>query len=195
MPDKTTASQPSAGVKLLIEVGPLVVFFVANAKWDIFVGTGAFMVAITLSLLASWLTERRLPTLPLVTAFFVLVFGTLTLVLKDATFIKLKPTLVYSLFGILLLVGLALRRSWLEPLLGTALSLTEEGWRRLTLRWALFFLVMAVVNEVVWRNFSDDVWVNFKVFGFLPLTLVFFMAQTGLIRRHSIEEEGRADGG
>ena len=195
MPDKTTASQPSAGVKLLIEVGPLVVFFVANAKWDIFVGTGAFMVAITLSLLASWLTERRLPTLPLVTAFFVLVFGTLTLVLKDATFIKLKPTLVYSLFGILLLVGLALRRSWLEPLLGTALSLTEEGWRRLTLRWALFFLVMAVVNEVVWRNFSDDVWVNFKVFGFLPLTLVFFMAQTGLLRRHSIEEEGRADGG
>ena len=153
------------------------------------------MVAITLSLLASWLSERRLPTLPLVTAFFVLVFGTLTLVLKDSTFIKLKPTLVYSLFGILLLVGLALRRSWLEPLLGSALSLTEEGWRRLTLRWALFFLVMAVVNELVWRNFSDDVWVNFKVFGFLPLTLVFFMAQTGLIRRHSIEEEGRADGG
>lgn len=195
MPEKSTASQPSAGVKLLIEIGPLVVFFVANAKWDIFVGTGAFMVAITLSLLASWLTEKRLPTLPLVTAFFVLVFGTLTLVLKDATFIKLKPTLVYSLFGILLLVGLALRRSWLEPILGSALSLTEEGWRRLTLRWALFFLVMAVVNELVWRNFSDDVWVNFKVFGFLPLTLVFFMAQTGLIRRHSIEEEGRADGG
>ena len=195
MPEKSTASQPSAGVKLLIEIGPLVVFFVANAKWDIFVGTGAFMVAITLSLLASWLTEKRLPTLPLVTAFFVLVFGTLTLVLKDSTFIKLKPTLVYSLFGILLLVGLALRRSWLEPILGSALSLTEEGWRRLTLRWALFFLVMAVVNELVWRNFSDDVWVNFKVFGFLPLTLVFFMAQTGLIRRHSTEEEGRADGG
>jgi intracellular septation protein len=115
----------------------------------------------------------------------VLVFGTLTLYLRDDTFIKLKPTLVYLIFAGLLGAGLLLKKPLLELLLGSALSLTEEGWRKLTLRWALFFIAMAVVNEIVWRNFSTDIWVSFKAFGFLPITFLFALAQVPLMQRHA----------
>ena len=153
------------------------------AQQGLFEATGAFMVATFVSLIAGWFLERRLPTLPLVSGFFVLVFGGLTLILADETFIKLKPTLVNSLFAVILLGGLVLKRPLLKPLFGSAFQLGDEGWHTLTLRWGVFFVVLAILNEVVWRNFSTDFWVAFKLFGVLPLTVLFAGSQTPLILR------------
>jgi len=176
-------------IRLLVEGGPLAAFFIANSRAGIMTGTAVFMVATGVSLLFSWRMERRLPIMPLVGCFFVLVFGGLTLWLEDELFIKLKPTIVNLLFATALFTGLALRRNLLRPLLGTVLSLDEEGWRRLSLRWACFFVVLAVLNEIVWRNLSTDAWVNFKVFGIMPLTLVFSAMQVPLIMRHQLPEK------
>ena len=154
-----------------------------NSRTDIFIATAAFMVAIVIALPASWWLMRRLPTMPLVTAVFVLVFGGLTLYLNDEVFIKLKPTIVNAMFGIILLGGLAFGRSFLKIVFADVFHLTPEGWRQLTLRWGLFFFVLALLNEIVWRNFSTDTWVNFKVFGIAPLTMIFGMMQIGLLTR------------
>lgn len=176
-------------LKLLVEVGPLVVFFVMNARAGIFWGTGGFMVAIVISLIASRILFGRVPVMPLVTGVFVLVFGGLTLWLQDEQFIKIKPTLVNALFAGALFTGLLAGRSLLKIVFGEVFRLTDEGWRKLTLRWACFFTFLAVLNEVVWRSFSTDVWVNFKVFGIMPLTMIFAIAQMGLLKQH----EPRAD--
>lgn len=176
-------------LKLLVEVGPLVVFFVMNARAGIFWGTGAFMVAIIISLIASRILFGRVPVMPLVTGVFVLVFGGLTLWLQDEQFIKIKPTLVNALFAGALFTGLLAGRSLLKIVFGEVFRLTDEGWRKLTLRWAFFFTFLAVLNEVVWRSFSTDVWVSFKVFGIMPLTMIFAIAQMGLLKQH----EPRAD--
>ena len=176
-------------LKLLVEVGPLVVFFVMNARAGIFWGTGGFMVAIVISLIASRILFGRVPVMPLVTGVFVLVFGGLTLWLQDEQFIKIKPTLVNALFAGALFTGLLAGRSLLKIVFGEVFRLTDEGWRKLTLRWAFFFTFLAVLNEVVWRSFSTDVWVSFKVFGIMPLTMIFAIAQMGLLKQH----EPRAD--
>lgn len=174
--------------KLAVELGPLIVFFGVNAAAGIFAATAAFMVVTLISLgFAQW-RYRKLPVMPLVSGVVVLIFGTLTLYLRDETFIKLKPTLVYLVFAALLGAGLLFRKPLLELLLGSALKLTEEGWRKLTVRWMLFFIVMAVVNEAVWRNFSTDVWVSFKAFGFLPMTFLFALAQLPLLQRFGLTE-------
>jgi intracellular septation protein len=170
-------------LKLAIELGPLAVFFLANAKGGIFWATGAFMVATLASLAASRLLLKRIAVMPLVTGFFVLVFGGLTIALQDELFIKMKPTIVNGLFAAILLGGLAAGHAALKHLFGEVFQLTDEGWRRLTFRWALFFVVLAGLNEVVWRNFSTDSWVTFKVFGIMPLTMVFAVAQIGLIKQ------------
>ena len=180
---------PNPFLKLLIDVGPLVVFFVANARWDIITATGAFMAATVASLAASFALYRRLPTLPLVTAGFVMVFGGLTIILNDELFIKLKPTIVNTLFGVILLGGAAFKRPLLRPLLGAVFDLTEEGWVKLSVRWAFFFLLLAVLNEIVWRNVSTDMWVNFKVFGIMPLTIIFSIAQVPLMTRYKPQED------
>ncbi len=171
-------------LKLLVEVGPLVVFFVMNARAGIFWGTGAFMVAIVISLIASRILFGRVPVMPLVTGVFVLVFGGLTLWLQDEQFIKIKPTLVNALFAGALFTGLLAGRSLLKIVFGEVFRLTDEGWRKLTFRWACFFTFLAVLNEVVWRSFSTDVWVSFKVFGIMPLTMIFAIAQMGLLKQH-----------
>ena len=176
-------------LRLALEAGPLGIFFAVNARAGIQAATAAFMVAIVVSLIASRVLEKRYPVLPLVTAIFVLVFGGLTLILKDELFIKLKPTVVNSLFGAILLGGLATGRSLLKPLLGTALELDAAGWRTLTLRWGLFFLLLAAINEVVWRTVSTDTWVSFKVFGILPITLAFAFSQAPLIARHAPRQQ------
>ena len=170
--------------KMALEMGPLIVFFVVNGRLGIFWATGSFMAAMVLSLAVMFAATRKIPPMPLITAIFVALFGGLTLWLQDETFIKIKPTLVYCLFAAILGLGLMFGRTFLKPLLGAMLALTNEGWRLLTWRWAGFFLVLALLNEIVWRNVSTDVWVSFKVFGFLPLTLAFAMAQIPLIRRH-----------
>ena len=175
--------------KLTLELGPLAIFFFANAKFGIFAATGAFMVAITVALAASWLLTRRLAIMPLVTGIVVLVFGGLTLALQDEIFIKMKPTIVNTLFGGVLIGGLFFGKSLLGYVFDSVFQLTDEGWRKLTLRWGLFFFLLAIVNEVIWRNFSTDFWVSFKVFGMMPLTIIFTLTQMPLIQRHSLDDK------
>ena len=188
MTDTAAHRAPNPWAKLAIELGPLLVFFFANARFGIFAATAMFMAAITVSLGLSWWLVRKLPTMPLVTAIFVLVFGGLTLWLQDELFIKLKPTVVNGLFAAILFGGLIMGRPLLKPLLDTVLPLDAEGWRKLTWRWAWFFVVLAGLNELVWRSFPTDVWVDFKVFGIMPLTIAFSLAQVPLIRRHALAE-------
>ena len=183
-PAKADTSGSALLQKLAIELGPLLVFFGTNAAAGIYAGTAAFMVATLLSLAVAWLRYRKLPIMPLVSGVIVLVFGGLTLYLRDETFIKLKPTIVYSMFAVLLAAGLLIKKPVLELLLGPVFNLTEEGWRKLTLRWALFFAAMAVLNELIWRNVSTDAWVSFKAFGFLPLTFLFAVTQVPLMQRY-----------
>ncbi|PWR22078.1 septation protein A [Zavarzinia compransoris] len=176
-------------LRLALEAGPLGIFFYCNAKFGIFTATGVFMAATVVALAANWLLERRLPVMPLVSGFFVMVFGGLTLLLQDELFIKMKPTIVNTLFAVILFGGLAFGRSLLKPLFGAAFQLTDAGWRVLTFRWAGFFVFLAVVNEVVWRNFDTDTWVDFKVFAIMPITIVFTLSQMPLILRHQLPED------
>jgi intracellular septation protein len=176
-------------LKLVLELGPLVIFFVANNRYEIFTATGAFMVATVISLVASRLILKRIPIMPLVTGAFVLVFGTLTLYLQDDVFIKMKPTIVNILFATALGGGLYFGRSLMKMLLGDVIHLQDQGWRILTTRWVWFFLALAVLNEIVWRNFSTDSWVAFKTFGIMPLTFLFMMAQIGLLQKYQIAED------
>ncbi len=180
---------PNPVLKLALEVGPLAVFFIANSRWGIMTGTGAFMVATIVSLGASYTLLRRIPILPLATAVFVLFFGGLTIILNDETFIKIKPTVVNTLFGAIILGGLVFGRSLLKLIFGTVFELTEVGWRKLSVRWALFFFALAILNEIVWRNVSTDMWVNFKVFGIMPLTILFSLSQVPLLARYKPQEE------
>jgi intracellular septation protein len=142
------------------------------------------MLATVAALVASWRLLGRVTAVPMVTAVLVVVFGGLTFYLDDPSFIKLKPTIINLLFSGALVVGLATGRPLLKLLLGEAFQLSEQGWRKLTVRWALFFFALAILNEIVWRNFSESAWVNFKVFGIVPLTILFAMAQIPLIKRY-----------
>lgn len=196
------AEQINPLLKMALELGPLLVFFFANARGEwlgqqfplltefggpIFIATGLFMIATAIALTVSWLLTRRLPLMPLISGIVVLVFGALTLWLQNDTFIKMKPTIVNALFGFILLGGLLFGQSLLGYVFNSAFRLTDEGWRKLTLRWGVFFLFLAVLNEVVWRLFSTDAWVAFKVWGTMPITIAFTMAQMPLIMKHSAE--------
>jgi intracellular septation protein len=186
-------------LKLALEVGPLVVFFMANAYSDrfgvpqdrrIFTATAVFIVATVVALAVHYVLVRKLPIMPLVSGVVVIVFGGLTLWLDDELFIKLKPTIVNTLFGIVLLAGLYFGKPLLAVVLDSVFALTDEGWRKLTFRWAMFFFVLAVLNEIVWRTQTTDVWVSFKVFGIMPLTIAFALAQTPLLMRHEVKVDG-----
>ncbi|WP_316858425.1 septation protein A [uncultured Cohaesibacter sp.] len=192
-------------LKLALELGPLAIFFLANAKGDllakwipafadmkpIFIATAAFMIATIIALVISRVKLGKLPVMPMVSGVVVFVFGGLTLYLQDETFIKMKPTIINFLFGSVLLGGLFFGKTLLGYVFDSVFQLTREGWRILTLRWGLFFLFLAVVNEVIWRNFSTDMWVNFKVFGVMPITMIFGAFQMPLLTRHapSVDEE------
>jgi intracellular septation protein len=180
-------------LKIALEMGPLLVFVLSNAKFGILTGTLAFVIATVVALAASWLIQRKIPLMPLIAGVFVLVFGGLTVLLEDDLFIKIKPTLVNLLFAAALGFGLATKRNYLQLVLGSALSLTEQGWRSLTIRWAIFFVILAILNEAVWRSVDTDMWVNFKVFGILPLTLLFSLTQVPLILRHALPDPKDAE--
>lgn len=186
-------SEQSVAAKLLIELGPLLIFFGVNAAYGIFAGTGAFMIATVVSLGLAWWLYQKIAVMPLVSAVIVLAFGGLTIYLQDETFIKLKPTIVYTMFAVLLIGGLATQKPVLALLFGPVFNLTDEGWRKLTLRWAVFFVLMAILNEFVWRNFPTDTWVSFKAFGFLPITFLFAMAQVPLMQRYGLPEDKASD--
>jgi len=179
-------------LKPAADYGPIVVFFVAYLLADLLWATGALMAATAVALALSLAIARRVPLMAVITAGVVAVFGGLTLALQDETFIKMKPTMVQVLFAAVLFGGLALGRPLLKPLMGAAWSMDDRGWRKLTVRFALFFLAMAALNEAVWRTQSTDFWVSFKVFGILGLTLVFAFAQTPLMRRHHLAAEAAA---
>jgi len=182
--DKKT---PHPLFKLATELGPLLVFFGANARFGLFAATGAFMVAIVAAIVASYVVTRHVPLMAMVTGVVVIVFGTLTLVLHDETFIKVKPTIIYGLFAAVLGGGLLFGRSFIAIMFDQMFNLTPQGWRILTARWALFFSGMAILNEIVWRSQSTDVWVAFKAFGVIPLTMIFAIAQMPLTKRYHLE--------
>ena len=204
MPDNAKP-QLNPLLKLALDMGPLILFFFANSRpalflpfvgpllpeavsgerAGIFVATAVFMVAILVALAVSYALTRHLPVMALVTAVIVVVFGSLTLVLHDDTFIKMKPTIIYVLFGGLLLGGLWFNKPLLAVVFDSVFDLTEEGWRKLTLRWAIFFLALAVLNEVIWRTQTTDFWVKFKVFGVLPLTFIFAALQFPLLQKYA----------
>jgi intracellular septation protein len=203
-------TQPSPLVKLALDLGPLLLFFFANARpalfepllrpiipaavatgerAGIFVATAVFMVAIVVALAASYVLTKRLPVMALVSAVVVLVFGGLTLLLQDELFIKLKPTIIYVLFAGVLFGGIVFGKNLLAMVFDQMFHLTAEGWRKLTLRWALFFLFLAVLNEAVWRTQSTDTWVAFKVFAVMPLTFAFALLQYPLLTKYSAEKK------
>jgi len=175
-------------LKMALEMGPLVIFFVTNSMKGIFYATAALMISTLISLAASRLLLKRIPIMPLVTGAFVMVFGALTIYLQDATFIKIKPTIVNLLFASALAGGLLFRKPLLKIVLGEVLHLQEEGWRLLTIRWTGFFIVLAILNEIVWRNFSEQSWIAYKSFGVMPLTMLFMMAQITLIVKYQVPE-------
>lgn len=176
-------------VKMATELGPLFIFFGAYYLYDLYMATGAIMITTAIALAVTYGYERRIPAMPLITAVVIAVFGGLTLYLQDDTFIKMKPTIIYALFAAALGAGLVMGKSFIKILFGNFWDLHEAGWRTLTIRVSIFFLFLAVMNEVVWRNFSTDLWVNVKVFGFTGITMVFFMAQVPLLTRHSIKDD------
>ncbi len=180
-------------VKLLLELGPLALFFAVYSRLGIFAATGVLMAGVVVTLGVSYGVLKRIPVMPLVTAVIVLIFGSLTLFFHDETLIKIKPTALYLLFAAALFAGLALKRPILKILFDGALHVTEEGWRILTWRWAFFFIALAVLNEIVWRTQTTDLWVKFKTFGFLPLTLLFALAQAPLIMRTETKADEAPD--
>jgi intracellular septation protein len=199
MSERTEKAETSGWRKLLpplLELGPLLAFFLTNGnchrlldscadeKQRLFVGTGVFMIATVIVLPIYRVLERRWPIMPLVGGFFILVFGGLTLWLQDETFIKMKPTIVNCLFATILAAGLLFGRPLLKIMFAAAFRLTNEGWTILTKRWAVFFLVLAAVNEVMWRFFSTDTWIASKMALSMPLTIAFALAQTPLLKRH-----------
>lgn len=176
-------------MKFFLDFFPLAAFFVAHKLGGLMVATATLMLCSVVSLAITYLKDRKIAVNPLVSGILVTLFGGLTLALQDDTFIKMKPTLLNLLFAAILAGGLAMKKPLLKPLLSSALQLSDRGWTLLSLRWALFFVFLAGVNEIIWRNFSEDFWVNFKVLGMLPLTLLFMACQYRLITRHSLNSQ------
>lgn len=176
-------------LRLTLDLGPLIIFFFANAKFGIFNATAAFMAAMMASIALGFSIERRISPMPLITGALVLVFGGLTLWLANDIFIKIKPTILYAIFAVVLIGGLATKKLFIKTLLGQTVHLDDAAWRVLTWRWSGFFLVLACVNEIVWRNFSTDTWVAFKAWAVIPITLLFAIAQAPFIARRQIDTE------
>jgi intracellular septation protein len=175
--------------RLALDLGPLILFFVTFEVAGIYAATGTFMAAVLVALWIGYRLEGRLSPMPIVTALLVLVFGGLTLYLRNATFIKMKPTVLYAFFGATLIGGLAFNRLFIKYVLGHAFELSETGWRKLTWRWGFFFLALAAINEIVWRHTSTATWVAFKVWGIVPLIFLFALTQTPLMLAHQVEPD------
>lgn len=188
MPDTPLKRELTGWKKLAVDFGPLLVFFAAYSRFDVFAGTAAFMVATAIAMGFAWATVRHIPAMTWFSAVLVGVFGGLTLWLKDETFIKIKPTIVFLIFAAILFFGLLRKRNYLKAILGAALEgLSERGWELLAWRWAFFFLLLAALNEVFWRFFSTDIWLHFKLWGDTLLTFLFALAQAPMLIRHGLK--------
>jgi intracellular septation protein len=180
----------SPAAKLAIDLGPLIIFFAVNAWLGIFAATGAFMAAIAAAMIVSKIKYRHISPMLWFSGVMVLVLGGITLWLHDETFIKIKPTIYYTTVAALLLFGLYTGRNLLKAVLGTAYpGLSERGWQLLTRNWAVFFIVMALLNEAVWRTTSTEFWIGFKLWGFLPATFIFALANVPMLMRHGMQLE------
>lgn len=188
-PEKAGPKKINPGLKLALEMGPLVAFFFTNWKFGIFPATGVLMVTVIIALIASWILTKNLPVMPVVTAVAVVFFGALTFLFQSDTFIKMKPTFVNIIFGSALLGALAFGKLLLPIVLDSVMQIKEEGWRKLTVRWGVFFFFLAILNEIVWRTQTTDFWVSFKVFGIMPITLIFAMSQVPLILKYELKDE------
>ena len=175
-------------LKLFVDYAPIVVFFITYWLADLFAATAAIIIATVIVLTISLIVERRIPIMPLVTGIIIVLFGGLTLWLNDETFIKMKPTIIQVIFGLILLGGLYTKHLFLEKLLGASIKMEREGWEIFTRRFSFFFFSMALLNEFVWRTQSTDFWVNFKVFGILVLTIIFLVGQLKLLKKFMREE-------
>jgi intracellular septation protein len=206
----TTKPATPPWLKMTLEIGPLILFFFANSRpklfapyahlvlppqllvgenAGLFTATAVLIPAVLIALAVSYVQLRRLPIMPLVTAILVVIFGALTIYFQDPRFIKMKPTILYTVFGLALLGGLYLKKPILEIVLDNAMPLTEEGWRILTLRWGVFFLALAVLNEIIWRTQSNNTWVAFKFPGTVILIFVFTLSQVPLMLKHELKDE------
>jgi len=177
-----------------------VVFFAANylapvpGPLKIFFATGAFMIAMLAAMLVSQIKYKHISPLLWFSGLMVVVLGGLTIWLHNETFIKMKPTIYYLFVAALLAFGLATRRPFLKTVLGSAYpGLDTEGWTKLTRNWALFFLVMAAVNESVWRNSSTEFWIGFKLWGMLPLTFLFAALNVPMLMKHGLTKDEAED--
>jgi intracellular septation protein len=180
--------------KFGLDLGPLILFFAAFEFFGIYVATGVFMVAVLNALALGYLRERKISPMPLFTAILVVIFGGLTIYLKNDIFIKMKPTVLYAFFGALLLGGLAFNRLFIKYVFGQAFELREEGWRKLTWRWGFFALALAAANEIVWHNFSTAIWVDFKVWAIVPAIFLFGLLQTPLVMKYEISQDEEKSG-
>ena len=174
--------------KILIDIGPLAVFFIFYTRSGLQASILPLMIATVIAVLFSYILEKKIPIMPTVGAGIVLIFGGLTIYFDNEVFIKMKPTIINLVFAVILYGGMLIKKSLLKILLGAALKLEEEGWRILTYRWIGFFIALAILNEIVWRTQSTDIWVNFKVFAILPITFIFTMTQFPLIKKYQIED-------
>ena len=174
--------------KILIDIGPLAVFFIFYTRSGLQASILPLMIATVIAVLFSYILEKKIPIMPTVGAGIVLVFGGLTIYFDNEVFIKMKPTIINLVFAVILYGGVLIGKPFLKILLGATLKLEEEGWRILTFRWIGFFIALAVLNEIVWRTQSTDIWVNFKVFAILPITFIFTMTQFPLIKKYQIDD-------
>ena len=176
-------------IKLFIDIGPLAVFFIYyKVSGDLIDAILPLMLATIISVVISYILEKRIPIMPTLGAGIVVIFGGLTILFDNKIFIFMKPTIINIIFAAILYGGIILKKPLLKYLLGSALKLEEEGWSILTQRWAAFFIALAVLNEIVWRTMSEEFWVSFKVFGILPITFIFTMTQFPLIKKYQIED-------
>ncbi|MBV8978831.1 MAG: septation protein A [Alphaproteobacteria bacterium] len=178
--------------RLALDLGPLAIFFVAYQFLGLYPATAVFMAAVLVALALDYVLEKKLSPVPILSAVLVLIMGGLTLTLKNAVFIYMKPTVLYAIFGATLLGGMAFDRLFLKYLLSLGFEMPDSAWRRLTLRYGIFFLGLAVLNEIVWRNFPEPTWVAFKAWGVMPIILLFSLAQAPFLMRHqrAAESEG-----
>jgi len=174
--------------KLIIDIGPLAVFFIFYTRTDLQSAILPFMIATIIAVLFSYTMEKKIPVMPTVGAVIILVFGGLTIYFNNEVFFKMKPTIINLLFAVILYGGIVLKKSLLKYLLGAALKLQDKGWSILTKRWIVFFVALAILNEIIWRTQSTDIWVNFKVFGILPITFIFTITQFSVIKKYQIND-------